>query len=267
MREQQEQEWCAIEAMYPDFIIPLEEMDKDKEMIICLRIPVDQDVAFKMKIKFPMDYPELEVPKVLEISIVPFGAARWIEGNESIPKVTERILVDLMDQYKDVILFQYIEWIRKHGKEFIEFNGSRERTVSEKKEIEELNCVKDLDLFHGNTFVEKKSKFIAHAALVHSLEKVEQFSRQLLRDKKIANATHNILAFRILRDSGELIENRDDDGESGAGDGMLYTLQKLKVVNIAVIVTRWYGGIQLGPDRFKSTFLSNLWFILIFSSN
>lgn len=32
---------------------------------------------------------------------------------------------------------------------------------------------------------------------------------------------------------------------------MLFVLQNLKAINCVVIVTRWFGGIELGPDRFK----------------
>ena len=32
---------------------------------------------------------------------------------------------------------------------------------------------------------------------------------------------------------------------------MLYLLQKLKVMNVVVMVSRWFGGIKLGSDRFK----------------
>jgi putative IMPACT (imprinted ancient) family translation regulator len=28
-------------------------------------------------------------------------------------------------------------------------------------------------------------------------------------------------------------------------------LQRLNVVDVVVVVTRWYGGVQLGADRFK----------------
>jgi len=45
--------------------------------------------------------------------------------------------------------------------------------------------------------------------------------------------------------------NRDDEGEGGAGDKLLYLLERAGVTNLVVIVTRWYGGIMLGPDRFK----------------
>lgn len=49
----------------------------------------------------------------------------------------------------------------------------------------------------------------------------------------------------------QLVENRDDDGETGAGDTMLYLLQRANVMNVCVVVTRWFGGVKLGPDRFR----------------
>jgi putative IMPACT (imprinted ancient) family translation regulator len=32
---------------------------------------------------------------------------------------------------------------------------------------------------------------------------------------------------------------------------MLHLLDILDVENVLVVVSRWFGGIQLGPDRFK----------------
>jgi len=44
---------------------------------------------------------------------------------------------------------------------------------------------------------------------------------------------------------------RDDDGEGGAGDKLLNLLDVCNAINCVIIVTRWYGGVHLGPDRFK----------------
>ncbi len=38
---------------------------------------------------------------------------------------------------------------------------------------------------------------------------------------------------------------------SGAGDKLLFMMARMDVRNAVVVVSRWYGGIQLGPDRFK----------------
>lgn len=40
-----------------------------------------------------------------------------------------------------------------------------------------------------------------------------------------------------------------DDGETGAGDKLLWLLEQRKEQNTIVMVTRWYGGIHLGNDR------------------
>lgn len=43
----------------------------------------------------------------------------------------------------------------------------------------------------------------------------------------------------------------DDDGESAAGGRLLHLLELMGVWNAMVVVSRWYGGIHLGPDRFR----------------
>ena len=46
------------------------------------------------------------------------------------------------------------------------------------------------------------------------------------------------------------MQDHDDDGESAAGSRLLHLLQIMDVTNVVVVVTRWYGGILLGPSRF-----------------
>jgi hypothetical protein len=43
----------------------------------------------------------------------------------------------------------------------------------------------------------------------------------------------------------------DDDGESAAGGRLAHLLEILDIENVLVVVSRWYGGTLLGPDRFK----------------
>ena len=42
----------------------------------------------------------------------------------------------------------------------------------------------------------------------------------------------------------------DDDGESAAGARLLHLLQILDAKDVVVVVSRWFGGIHLGPARF-----------------
>ncbi|CAL1536509.1 unnamed protein product [Lymnaea stagnalis] len=114
-----------------------------------------------------------------------------------------------------------------------------------------FNTVECPDIIHGETILDRKSTFQPHLAIVRDKDQVSAVMNKLMENKKIANATHNMLAYRIIGDSGVVYQGCHDDGETHAGSRMLHLLQIMKVENVLVVVSRWYGGIQLGPDRFK----------------
>lgn len=93
--------------------------------------------------------------------------------------------------------------------------------------------------------VEKKSKFIANICYVSTQEEADQKLEQL--KKKYHDARHNCYAYRI-QTADKIIEKASDDGEpSGtAGAPILNLLAKQELVNVIVIVTRYFGGILLG---------------------
>ena len=104
----------------------------------------------------------------------------------------------------------------------------------------------------SDVVTEKKSVFIARAAAVTSVEQARQYLSHLLaNDKKVAKATHNITAWRIHGENGVQYQDCDDDGETAAGSRLLHLLELMNVWGAIVVVTRWYGGVQLGPDRFR----------------
>ena len=99
---------------------------------------------------------------------------------------------------------------------------------------------------------EKKSVFIARAAPVTSIDQANQYLAHLLStDKKVAKATHNITAWRIRGENGVQYQDCDDDGETAAGGRVIHLLELMGVRDVMVVVTRWYGGVQLGRDRFR----------------
>lgn len=102
-------------------------------------------------------------------------------------------------------------------------------------------------VIHGEPVTSKKSVFQAHAARVHSVQNARDFTGYLLSAfPKLASATHHIMAYRIGP-----AQDFDDDGEHGAGKGLLFTLQQMDVDFVVVVVSRWFGGTKLGPLRFK----------------
>ncbi|CAG8046132.1 hypothetical protein PENNAL_c0037G02516 [Penicillium nalgiovense] len=104
---------------------------------------------------------------------------------------------------------------------------------------------------------EKKSVFVGRVARVTCLAQAQSFLDHLTAtDRKVAAATHNISAWRIRQKKvdgeGEtVVQDYDDDGETAAGGRLLHVMQLMDVWNVVVVVTRWYGGIQLGPARFR----------------
>ena len=92
---------------------------------------------------------------------------------------------------------------------------------------------------------EKKSRFIANIFYVESVEEAEQNIKQI--KKQYFDARHHCYAYRIMDVAG-MKEKQSDDGEpSGtAGAPMLNILQKNELVNVLVVVTRYFGGTLLG---------------------
>lgn len=92
---------------------------------------------------------------------------------------------------------------------------------------------------------EKKSKFIANIFYIETIEAAEGLLKEI--KKKYYDARHNCYAYRILEEDS-IREKSSDDGEpSGtAGAPILNILKKNEMLNVLVIVTRYFGGILLG---------------------
>ena len=135
-------------------------------------------------------------------------------------------------------------------------------------------------IYRGDAIVDRRSEFVGHAARVTSEAEVRAMMTVLLADKRIGKASHNMLAYRFRRravptprsiggslvpmpdvtdadadadadaDTGILVSDNDEDGESGAGVRMSSLLELAGVEDACVLVTRWYGGVHLGPKRF-----------------
>ncbi|XP_032149055.1 protein IMPACT isoform X5 [Sapajus apella] len=124
----------------------------------------------------------------------------------------------------------------------LDFDISENRT-----EVEELPPID-----HGIPITDRRSTFQAHLAPVVCPKQVKMVLSKLYENKKIASATHNIYAYRIYcEDKQTFLQDCEDDGETAAGGRLLHLMEILNVKNVMVVVSRWYGGILLGPDRFK----------------
>lgn len=93
---------------------------------------------------------------------------------------------------------------------------------------------------------EKKSRFIAHLAHVETEEEALAFLEEIRTEHRMAR--HNVYAY-VLRSEGASERIRySDDGEpqKTAGLPTLQALQHADIVNVACVVTRYFGGTLLG---------------------
>ena len=86
----------------------------------------------------------------------------------------------------------------------------------------------------------KKSRFCAFAAPVNSAKAASEFVRAVSEPK----ATHNVHAWRL--ENGESHSNNDGEPHGTAGPPILSAICQADLYDVAVVVTRYYGGVQLG---------------------
>lgn len=98
-----------------------------------------------------------------------------------------------------------------------------------------------------NILTDRGSKYAVSGGAVTTRQEAAAFVKALCRNKKYAKATHNTWA--VVLPDGTPVKN--DDGESGAGMVILRMLEREEVVGEVVVVTRWFGGVKLGGDRFR----------------
>ena len=96
--------------------------------------------------------------------------------------------------------------------------------------------------FGTDEFIERRSRFIGYATPVETEEEARAFVAEI--KEKHRDASHNVSAF-VLKNG---VKRYSDDGEpkGTAGVPVLEVVEKEGLVNVAVVVTRYFGGTLLG---------------------
>ena len=91
--------------------------------------------------------------------------------------------------------------------------------------------------------VEKQSKFIAHLMPYAMYDEVLQTLKA-----EHPKARHFVTAFRYINAFDQVVEGSSDDGEpkGTSGKPTLSVLQGQELINVAVVVVRYFGGTKLG---------------------
>lgn len=94
-------------------------------------------------------------------------------------------------------------------------------------------------------FEEKKSRFIGYIKPVSTVIEAEKFIDSI--KKMHPNATHNVPLYRVMENGQENFKYNDDGEPSNtAGKPMAEILNILDVYNVALVATRYFGGVKLG---------------------
>ncbi|MFD1646645.1 IMPACT family protein [Haloarchaeobius litoreus] len=102
------------------------------------------------------------------------------------------------------------------------------------------------------SFTVQGSEFIGHISPVESVAAAEEFVDDIRAEYD--DATHNVPAYRVRADPFR--EWASDDGEpsGSAGKPALNVLQGQEIENVVVVVTRYYGGTNLGVGGLVSAY-------------
>ncbi|GIP38932.1 YigZ family protein [Paenibacillus sp. J31TS4] len=107
-----------------------------------------------------------------------------------------------------------------------------------------IQYYKTLKHYGAKEIVIKKSRFIGHAQPVASEEEAVRFVESL--QKEHWSATHNCWAY-VVGERDEYQKQSDDGEPSGtAGKPILEVIKSQQLKNVAIVVTRYFGGIMLG---------------------
>lgn len=93
------------------------------------------------------------------------------------------------------------------------------------------------------TLEEKKSKFVTY------LFPYSEFNEVMKKLKEEhPKARHHVYAYRYLNEFEQIVENCSDDGEpkGTSGKPSLAVLGGNELINSAVIIVRYFGGVKLG---------------------
>ena len=107
-----------------------------------------------------------------------------------------------------------------------------------------LKTYRTVKEFGQDEIVIEKSTFIGYAKPVTDEDEALAFIQEI--KKKHRDATHNVPAY-VLGEHNDIQRCNDDGEPSGtAGVPVLEVLKKEDVRDVAVVVTRYFGGIKLG---------------------
>ncbi|CAL1700321.1 unnamed protein product [Somion occarium] len=248
-----------------------------------IRLPAPfDDTTFIVLVSLPLSYPASSPPQLQLLSryIGPFGVDPALFGAILRTFISSEGVEWTPDS---VCVFDGLEWVRERCAEWFEHQKNEkavgellredERGVSSAqvdaeegkgKQVAELvheapddsrssvvSMPEGIEIIEAEPITDRKSSFVGRACRITHPSQVPLVLAHLMSDRRIARAAHPVINAWRCQVGNVLHQDNDDDGETAAGGRLAHLLQILDVNNVLVVVTRYWGGIRLGPDRFK----------------
>jgi len=104
-----------------------------------------------------------------------------------------------------------------------------------------------------NTYEIKRSKFITYLT---PIENFKELQLKLKKDNPKSN--HLVYSMRGLNEFEQIVENSSDDGEpkGSAGVPSLNVLRGNELIECAILIVRYFGGIKLGVGGLARAYAS-----------
>ena len=102
------------------------------------------------------------------------------------------------------------------------------------------------DIIGEGYYTEKRSKFLAFAHHVTSVDEVKEIVGAYR--KKYYDARHSCYAYMLGPERQEFRANDDGEPSSTAGKPILGQINKAELTDILVVVIRYFGGVKLGTS-------------------
>jgi hypothetical protein len=209
--ESLDEELLAVEAIYPECIV--REPYSPRRITI---YPQGSTTSTSISLSIPKNYPN-SIPSILGTIGINYSSVQDLLTESWTPG--------------DVCLYVLIDKLRERKEDANIIQSRRSPSISSSIE----SSGESYEFAISDPIVDRKSTFVGRALAVHSRDEVRNALDWLkMHDRKVAKATHNIVAWRIM-EHGVLMKGRiafiwanldnDDDGEDAAGGRITHLLE------------------------------------------
>ncbi|MBQ0022386.1 MAG: YigZ family protein [Prevotellaceae bacterium] len=109
-----------------------------------------------------------------------------------------------------------------------------------------MDSYKTIKQLSEGTYSEKRSKFLAFAIPVTSVDEIKEYVAEY--QKKYYDARHCCYAYMLGPERLEFRANDNGEPSGTAGKPILGQINSNELTNILIIVVRYFGGVKLGTS-------------------